>query len=193
MTDLQRRDVAPQRTEIPELVVDRAPEYVDDSRASQGPLVHGEPLLDEHEISGEITSGSSSVMGGALRVARAFEHARVRGTLDSTMHEHGFERSQAYSLASVWGYYGPMVLDGTLAEKVEGLTPSHLATALKGEDPMKELAYAQDQKESTRAMKARLRGDSERSENVETRTEFKCPHCPDWHALSGVETREVAV
>ncbi len=141
-----------------------------------GPLIHGEPLMDEHEISGEITSGSSAVMGGAFRVARALEHARVRGTLDSVMGEHGFERSQAYGLARIWKFYGGMVLEGSLADKVEGLTPSHLMAALRSEDPLKELEAAQDNKESARQMTARLKDESGPS-NVPIVEKGECPHC----------------
>ncbi len=120
-------------------------ERIPDVEIVEGPTVHGEPLLDEHEISSEWTTGSSQVMGGALRMARAAEHARVRGTLDSLCKELRVGKTWAYNLAAVWRKCGAQVLDGTFSTQVESLDVTHLVKALRAPDFFAALREANDE------------------------------------------------
>ncbi len=148
-----------------------------------GPTVHGERLLDEHEISSEWTTGSSQVMGGALRMARAAEHARVRGTLDSLTKELRVGKTWAYNLAAVWRKCGAQVLDGTFSTRLESsLSITHLVVALRADNLGQALDMAEDEGLTPSQLKARLDED-ERPRNTEHVECVVCPRCNETYPL----------
>jgi hypothetical protein len=143
------------------------------------PTVHGERLMDLEEISSEITSGSSQVMAGALRMARALEHARVRGCFDWVRGQHGIEKSQAYNLSKAWRHYGDRVLDGTLSSRLETLSPTHLIAAMRADDPIEALDEAADENLSVKQMESRMKQRGEEVYGVAevVETTVVCPKC----------------
>ncbi len=155
-----------------------------------GPLVLGEPLMDIPEIEAEWTGGSYQVLSGAFRMARAAEHARIKGegTWEHLMREMGAEKSWLYSLANCWRTYGERILDGTLSTRLESpLTISHFIEATKADDPMSALDMAEDEGLSVRQLRARIGGD-DAPQNVETIEMMSCPKCGECYALSEAMT-----